>query len=147
MPFLLFLFFFDNIIAIMSKLFSTDIWNYFKEATCADDRWRLRTQLFEDARNLQRCDNVLFTIILGCVPWQSNRKKDSFFFHQMSKWRLWMDWGTEEQRGEHWNIEPSHKIAHIRCTNKNLTWLRGFCDQTYIFNLVSFSLYQVCCGN
>ena len=44
--------------------------------------------------------NFVSCCSLGCISWQCNRKENFVNGDQMSKWRLFMDWWAEEQRGK-----------------------------------------------
>ena len=44
--------------------------------------------------------NFVFNYTVGCISWQRNRKENFVNDDQMPKWRLFVDWWTERQRGK-----------------------------------------------
>ena len=44
--------------------------------------------------------NFLSNYTVGCISWQRNRKENFVNGDQMSKWRLFVDWWAEGQRGK-----------------------------------------------
>ena len=44
--------------------------------------------------------NFLSNWTVGCISWQRNRKENFVNGDQMSKWRLFVDWWAERQRGK-----------------------------------------------
>ena len=60
--------------------------------------------------------NFVSNYTVGCISWQRNRKENFVNGDQMPKWRLFMDWWAERQRGKNpkQKLYPRHRVDSIR---------------------------------